>query len=156
MTALSAPAYYDWYPSRWCSDWYVWFCELGYPMLDLRRWLDGEWAIMQYHSKPYMPSLTKWHWVLSDLRHVDITEGFISKWCQALDLTRREIWDREDAKTKEIEREQLALQKHNAEMVDKAHESIVRNPELMERIAKYGFEEMDLRKIARNIPGYRW
>lgn len=153
---LSEPAFYDWYPSTWCSDWYVWFCELGYPMLDIRKWPDGEWAIMQYHTKPYVPSLTKWHWVLTDLKNVEITEGFVKKWVESLDLTRKEIWEREDAKTREIDREQTALERHSEEMVEKAHDAIIRNPDLMERIAKNGFQEMDLSRIARQIPNYRW
>lgn len=156
MTTLSEPGQYDFYPSGWCSDWYVWFVEMGYPMLDIRKWIDGEWAIMQYLRSPVVPSLTPWNWVLTDLKNIEITQGFVRRWVEALDLTKREIWDREEAKTKEIAREQSALQRHNAEMVDKAHESIVRNPALMERIAKYGFQEMDLTRIARNIPNSRW
>ena len=34
---LSEPGYYDWYPSAMCSPWYVWFVELGYPLLDIRN-----------------------------------------------------------------------------------------------------------------------
>lgn len=153
---LSEPAYYDWYPSTWCSDWYVWFVELGYPMLDIRTWPDGEWAILQYHSKPYVPSLTKWHWVLTELRNVEITPGFVKKWIEALDQTRKEIWDREADKTAEIDREQKALERHKLEMVDRAHQAITRNDALMERIARNGFQEMDLPRIARHIPNYRW
>lgn len=153
---LPDPGYYDWYPSTWCSDYYAWFVALGYPLLDIRTWPDGEWAILQYHGKPYVPSLTKWHWVLTDLKNVEISPSFVEKWVGALDLTRQEIWDREAAKTKEIDREQTALQRHNEEMVDRAHQAITRNPDLMERIARHGFEEMDLRRIARNIPSYRW
>lgn len=156
MTTLSKPGYYPWYPSRWCSDWYVWFCELGYPMLDIRTWPDGEWAIVQYHKTPIVPSRTPWSWVLTELRKVDITPGFVKRWVEALDLTRKEVWATEREKTKEIEREQEALLRHNNEMVERAHESITRNPDLMNRIARNGFDELDLRKIARNIPNYRW
>lgn len=153
---LSDPGYYDWYPSAMCSPWYVWFVELGYPLLDIRKFEDAEWAILQYHAKPYLPSTTMFHWVLQGLRNIEITPGFVSKWVELLDLTKRGIWEREDAKSDEVEREHEALKRHSDDMVTRAHAVIMKNENLLGRIAKFGIGEMDLAKIAAHIPSYRW
>jgi hypothetical protein len=153
---MPTPGYYSWYPSAMCSPWYCWFVELGYPLLDIRRWEDGEWAILQYHTMPYLPSTTKWHWVLQDLKNIDITPGFVRHWVEMLDITRKAVWDREDEKTKEVTREHAALERHCEDMVNRAHDIIMRSPELLERIAKYGMEQLDLAKIAMNIPRYKF
>jgi hypothetical protein len=151
----SSPGYRSWYPSTMCSPWYVWFVELGYPLLDIRQYDDGEWAIIQYHSKPYIPSMTRWSFVLTDLRNVEISKAFVEKYVGLLDITRRAFWDAEDAKTAEVEREHKALQRHQKDVTERAYKAVVKNPDLMNRIAKFGMAELDLRKIFANIPRYR-
>lgn len=148
--------WYSWYPSAMCSRYYGWMCELGYPTLDVRQFEDGEWAILQYHTIPLIPSMTKWHWVLQGIKNTEITPAFIEKFVDMIDITKRSFWAREDEKTKAVELEHAATDRHAEDMVNRAHDVCMRSPALLDRIAKFGIEELDLLKIAKHIPYYQW
>jgi hypothetical protein len=128
------------------------FCELGYPELDILRDESGEWHIIQYLNGTAIPSLTRWQPVLTRIKGVIITKSILEKFCKELDITRKEFWAREEAKSKLAEDEFDAKERHAAEYVDKAHEAITRNPDLMERIAKNGIKEMNLDQLQKHVP----
>jgi len=134
------------------SDWYVWFCELGYPNLDINRYPDGEWEIIEYYNSPVIPSLTRWNHVLYGIRNQIITPGIIENYVKKFDLTKRQVWDEQEAKTEAMYAEQDALDRHREDTVDRAFKAIRGNEALVERIAKKGITEINLPNIRKNIP----
>lgn len=99
-----------------------------------------------------MPSLTPHRYVLTKLRHVDISWDFIKKWCNLLDITKNHYWDLEEKKTQEVEREHKAVQRHREEFAEIGKNLVLGNRDLMERIAKNGFKEIDLENLVKHIP----
>lgn len=166
----SEPGIYSWYPSSLCGPYYVWFCELGYPNLDIVEHNttyqlddgtflsapDGSWSIIEYYNAPVIPSLTRWNFVLSDIRHVAPSPGFIKKYVQQLDLRRKEVWDALDAKEKAQDEEKARVEGHAQDTAERAKNVIMGNPALVERIAKNGLQEINLNKIASNIPRHQF
>lgn len=139
--------------SRFPSNYHSWFRRLGYPNLDLVEYSDGSWIIIQYLSSLATPTpLLKWQMVLGYMTNVIPTFGFVEKYVKRLDITKREFWARQEAKTKEVEDEHAALGKHREDFVNIAHKSFMKNPHMMERIAKNGLGEMDLDKLAKHVP----
>jgi len=134
------------------SDYYHWFVELGYPQLDIVVFEDGEWAIREFYSCPIVPSMTQWKYVLQGMRHIEITKSFVEKWCHRLDLTRKEMWDLEEAKTAKVEADHAAVEVHREEFANAALNIIKKNDDLVERVAKNGPQEINLDKIAKHIP----
>lgn len=155
MTTPKSPGIYGWYPSSFCSPWYVWFCQLGYPQLDINRYPDGEWEIIEYRNAPIIPSLTSWTRVLQGMRNVEISFGFVEKYVHQIDPARPEFWDREARKTAAMLAEQDALDKHREEYAEHAFRVIRGNEALMERIYKEGLKAINLWEIRKHIPGYR-
>lgn len=134
------------------SQYHIWFQEMGYPELDILRYEDGEWYIIQYYTCPVIPSLTQWQVVLGPMRNVEISYSFCRKYVKDLDITRKAFWDRENEKSQEVEDEFERVEKHREESAELATQAIVRNPNLVERIAKNGLKEMDLGYIANHVP----
>lgn len=152
----STPGVRSWnYISYFQSPWHIWFQELGYPQLDVNKFEDGEWSIIEYYKVPLVPSMTPWCTVLSGMRNIEISVGFIEKYVLDLDSTKKAVWDREEKKTQRILKEAEAREQHAERMSDAATLAITRNPALMERIAKNGLQEMDLTKIVQHIPRHR-
>lgn len=149
---VSQPGIYSFYPSSMVSKYYVWFMELDYPQLDIAEYSDGSWDIIQYLNSPVIPSLTRHQLVLGNMKNILITPGFVEKYVKQLDTSRKEFWDREEAKTRAVAEEHERVQRHKHEFVDTAHKAITSNPDLMERIAKKGFKEMDLDNIRKHVP----
>jgi hypothetical protein len=143
-------------PSAMCSKYWTWFAEEGYPELDIIEYPDGEWAIIQYYSQPIIPSLTRWNFVLTGLRNIIPTKSMVIKFAKNLDLTRKEKHAAEEEKTKAVELEAEARERHAVDLGERCSEAVLKNPELMERIARNGLKEMDLLKIRSNIPNYRF
>ncbi len=143
------------YISYFQSPWHVWFRELGYPQLDINQYPDGEWSIIEYYNTPIIPSLTRWATVLHGMRNIEISVGFIEKYVLDLDSTKKAVWDREEKKTQRVIQEDRERHEHAERMSEAAKEAIVRNPALMERIAKNGIQEMDLTKIVKHIPRHK-
>lgn len=140
------------YISYFQSKYHGWFQDLGYPELDIMTKENGEWWIIQYYNSPVIPCLTKWQTVLGPMRNVEISYGFCHKYTQKLDITKRAFWDAEEAKSREVEEEWEAREKHNEDLVERAHEAFVRNPDFMERFAKNGVKEMDLSSFEKVVP----
>jgi hypothetical protein len=134
------------------SKWYPMFCDMGYPQLDIVRYEDGEWAIIEYDNAPLLPSLTKFRHVLSKLRNVEITEGFVRNYVKQIDPRHRQFWDRENSATERMESEKLAQENHAHDLAEAAMKGLAKNEALKERIARNGIQEMSLERIARNIP----
>lgn len=128
------------------------FEELGYPRLDIKQWPDGEWAILEWHSVPVIPSLTKWQYVLMGIRNTEITFSFVRKYVKQISTFERAFWDREEKKTADMLDEHRRLDEHREDSASRAFDAIRRNPALMERIARHGLQEMNLHKIRRHVP----
>lgn len=135
-----------------CSKYHKWFKEMGYPQLDINKYYDGSWSIIEYYNNPIIPSLTKWKVVLGVMHNIEISYGFCKKYIEEIDLQKKAIWDREERKTSRMEQEKKSLDDHRQEYADKAFEAVRKNPDLMDRIAKNGLEEMNLGNIAQHIP----
>lgn len=162
MQIKTEPGVYDWYPSKgmstWdgqfegCSPYYTWFVELGYWNLDIRKWTDGEWAIVEYYRTPVVPSLTPWNYVLKDMRNVAISKSFVEHWVNQLDLRKKAVWDEMDAKEKAQDEEKAMIDEHAQDTAERAKNIIMQTPTLIERISKNGLQEMNLDKIVKHIP----
>ena len=149
MSALSN------YISYAFSQYHKWFLRMGYPLLDIVKYEDGSWAIIQYETMPVVPSATRWMVVLGPMHHVDCTESFCRDYVKKIDNTKKEFWDEQDRKTKQAEDAADIKEKHAADMAERCTYAVTNNPGLMSRIAENGIDEINLNKIARNIPTYR-
>lgn len=143
------------YVSYMCSPWHCWLVELGYPELDVLRYDDGEWAIIQYLNQPLIPCQARWQIVLQGMRRVEISAGFIAKYVAECDMHRKAFWEREEAATRAADQRELDMDRHREDVAEKASQAITRNPDLMRRIARNGLQEMSLDKIVRHIPRQR-
>ena len=138
------------------SKYHRWFVELGYPLLDINRYEDGEWAIIQWLTRPTVPCITEWQNVLSGMRNVEITKGFVEKYIKQIDMERRFFWDREESKSKASEDEWETTENHAEELASAATDAVMRNDDLLRRVKDKGMEELNPLKIARNVPSYQW
>jgi len=139
--------------SSFWSPYHKWFMELGYPLLDIVKYPDGEWAILQCFSQPVVPSVTKWQIILKGMRNVDITMGFIEKYVAQIDPAKG-FKDREEQRSKIAEESYEAKERHAEELANKATEAVIRNPDLSDRIVRNGMQELNLGRIRQHIPGY--
>lgn len=151
----SEPGIYSSYPSYMCSPWYIWFCELGYPNVDILKYEDGEWDIIEYYNAPIIPGLTKWNQILYGMRNIEITRGFVTKYVNQLDLHRRRVWDDAEAKTAAMEKEKEKLEDHAQDVAERAKNIIMGNAGLVERVAKNGMHEINPENIWKHIPGHQ-
>ncbi len=140
------------YVSYACSKFHPWFVEMGYDRLDIIQYPDGEWGIIEFEKIPVMPCLTKWKVVLSKLRHIEITRGFVEKYLSKIDNRRKEFWDIERARTHAVFAEQDAKERAGRDRAERAFVAMRNNPSLMNRIASNGLSEMNLEKIVKHIP----
>lgn len=152
---LSEPGLKSYYPSYMVSPWYCWFLDLGYENLDIEKYGDGSWSIIEYYNSPVIPSMTRYNLVLGPMENVDLSKGFIEHWVKKLDLRRKEYWDECERKTKEMEDEKARLDKHAEDTAERAKNAIMSNESLVNRIAKNGMKEIDLPTIRRNIPKHQ-
>lgn len=151
----SNPGTKSYYPSTVVSPWYCWFLEMGYQNLDIEKYQDGSWSIIEYYNAPVIPSMTRYNLVLGPMENVDITKGFVYNWVKKLDLRRKEYWDECEKKTQEMEDEKARLEAHAQDTADRATKAIMGNESLVNRIAKRGMKEIDLTNIRRNIPRHQ-
>ncbi len=148
---MRSPGYYADYPSSMVSPYYCWTRDMGYEMLDVIEYPDGEKALIQYFHKPIIPCLTKWGFVLTKIRNQELTYDWIKAWAEQLDLERRVVWERQDALEKEAIRRQEEEERRAQDFANRAHFAVVNNADLMERIAKRGLGEMNPLKVLNNI-----
>lgn len=149
---VSNPGIYSWYPSAACSRYYVWFVELGYPQLDITEYQDGSWDIVQFLNSPVIPSMTRYQTVLGNMKNIIPTPGFVEKYVKQIDTQRKEFWDREEAATRRVDEEDKSRQRHAEDFAERGRKAIMGNPDLVERIAKKGFQEMDIDRIGKHVP----
>ncbi len=149
------PGLWSWYPSSMCSPWYCWFVDLGYDRLDIKKWEDGEFALIEYYRTPIIPSLTQWNYVLTGIRNVELTPGFVEKYVRQLDLHRKEVWAQQERDAVAADERHKTMERHAEDTAEAAFQTIRNTPTLVERIAKNGFQEMNLEKIHSNIPSHQ-
>lgn len=151
------PGLYRWYPSTVVSKYWCWFHELGYPNLDiLEDSNSGEWHIIQYHNSPLMPSTTRWNAVLGPMRNIEPSFSFCAKYIAELDITKKAFWAREEAKTKAVEDEGKKTDERSKVFAERATEAVMRNPDLVKRVAKNGLKEIDLRYLGMRVPTHEF
>lgn len=144
------------YVSYFVSPYNAWFKEWGYPLLDINRYEDGEFEIIQFHSVPLIPAEVQWSRVLMGFRNMEINPWMIKKYTENLDLERRHAWDELEKSEERARQQQLADELHVQDSAMRKFEAIRRNPDLMERIARNGIQEIGLRQLARHIPNHRY
>lgn len=142
--------------SSFNSKYYPWFVEMGYPQLDLRFVREngqetGEWAIIEMHNSPVIPDLTKWQDVFTGFRNVEISRSRLKKLVESIDTKKKEIWDREEQKTKSIEAEQERWDKWKQESSARKADAFLKNPDWVERFMKNGAAELHPYSVYRNI-----
>lgn len=154
--------------SSFYSRYHKIFCELGYPELDIRFvssadkkkriWghETGEWCIIEMLNSPVIPHLCQWRDVYSGFKNKEINRGFIEKRVHEIDTKRKEIWEREEAKTKRAIAEREAAEAYYADSAARKTKAIMQNPDLANRVAKHGLSEIDPYAIYKRIPHYRW
>lgn len=144
------------YVSYMVSPYNAWFRDLGYPELDVISYDDGEWAIIQYHKSPVIPHLTPWSFVLKRIRHLEKSPAVFKKYTDQLDLEKRHVWAKQDADDRELSR---SLDEEDRRFEDKSKrivDSVMRNDDLVQRVARNGLGELSLRSISRHIPNHRF
>lgn len=143
---------YTYLDSSFVSDDYKMFCDLGYPQLDMIRHDDGSWSIIEMLNAPVIPSMTRWSYILKNIKHQEVNVTFIKRMIERIDPRGRELWDIEDSKSAAVEMDEVRRQEHKEEFADKAFKAIRGNEGLMERIYKGGLREMNLDRIYQHIP----
>lgn len=143
---------YTYLDSSFVGPYYEWFCDLGYPQCDLQVFKDGSWAILEMLNAPTVPSMTKFNWIAKGFRNADISKSRIKRILEQIDPRKQELWDRENKKSNDIEAENNARETFVQERIDYAMDGIRRNPDLMERVAKNGVQEIMPHNIAKHIP----
>jgi hypothetical protein len=142
---------YNYLNSAFVGPYYPMLVELGYPQLDIKKWDDGEWAILEMLNAPLCPSLTRFTYVLKKIRHMEITESNVKKMVHSIDPCRSEFWIREAEKSLGVELEHESSEAHKEDTMKGVYEAVTRNPALMDRIARFGASEMNPEKIALRI-----
>lgn len=142
--------------SSFNSPYYPWLVEMGYPELDINTWPDGEWAIIEMQNTPVIPCLTKWKYVLTGLRNIEINKSIVRRFVESIDLRKAEFWEKEIAKTEATEREQVAKEKHSQDIAERMAKAMVQNPDFANRVAQSGDVLGEVRRLRRRIPNYRF
>lgn len=141
----------DYRNSSFVSDHYRTFVELGYPQLDVEHFEDGSWAIREFLNAPLVPSLTRWKWIYKGFENIEFSAGLAAKLVRQIDPQFPEFWAREALKTKGIIDEKQSRIRFENDWADRMAPIILRNPGLMDRIARYGMRELEPERIALAI-----
>lgn len=144
------------YYSYMVSKWNLVFRELGYHELDVIDYEDGSWSIIQFHRSPCIPALTPWSYVLTNIKHVEKNRSVFKKYTDQLDLEKRWMWDQVAASERRMHEELDAEEARNEYREKKLYAAVTQNPDLMNRIAKNGIQELRLSRISRHIPNHRF
>lgn len=150
MMPYRNPGIYSDTPS-FCSKFYTWFQELGYPQLDLLQYEDGEWSIIEMLRTPVIPSLTPWKHVLMGIQNTEISFAFIKKYVELLDITKQAYWDHELGKSEAAIKQSEDVYNKRLELSQRAAAIIGKNDHLKERIAKHGMREALPWHVAKHI-----
>lgn len=157
MLPHTSPGLRSWnYISTAQSPYHIWFQELGFPQLDITKYDDGEWCIIEYQHTPLIPAECKYKVVLSGMRNIDISFSFIERYLDEMNPMSARFWANLD-KMEAMQNAEYETFENNAQ--DRAHRAsrlVIQNPDLMERIAKHGLKEMGLFNIGKHIPNYKF
>ncbi len=149
------PGFHRDYPSTMVSDYYCWFKDMGYPELDIVRYPDGEWAIIQYYNTPIIPSMTKWNFVLKGIRNTELNYGFVKTYAEKLDIEKRTIWEEQAKCERKMYEESEYEERRAQDRADHFVKGVRGCDDLMQRVAKNGLKELDPRRMLNNIPRYK-
>ncbi len=141
--------------SYMCSEYHHIFVELGVPQLDIKRFEDGEFAIREFYRSPVVPSLTRWKYVLTKLRNVEISEGFIRRYLWQIDPRTKAFWEKDEAERIERESTRAYYENEKAERIMQLGKELSKNEDLMERARRIGPAAFDLENIGRKIHAER-
>ena len=140
-------------PSSMVSKHHKMMCELGYPQLDIVEHADGAWSIIEYLNAPIIPSLTRWHHVLSDIRHQEINPSFIKAQLEKIDLTKPQTWETMRKEEERKLRESEWQEEQRADNVLRGVKELAKNNNFMDLVGEMGQDAFNLESLARRIPG---
>lgn len=143
---------YTYMTSSFVSNYYEWFCDLGYPQVDLVEHKDGSWSLIEMLNAPVIPSLTKWRYIARNIKNREPTLSGVKRILNEINPQRNEVWERESKKTQKIEDEYQAREERVELVAEEWTDSVRRNPALQERIAKNGLTEILPHNIAKHCP----
>ncbi len=152
---MIGPGYDRSMPSTMVSRWHRCFVAMGYPELDLVEYQDGEKAIIQYFNAPIIPSLTKWGFVLTKIRNVNVNYYWLQEQADLLNLEKKAVWAKQEAVEKEALRQQLEEDRRAEDFSTRMLSLVKRNDDWMQRIAKNGLKELNPLRLLNNCPRYR-
>lgn len=151
------PGVYSWnYVSSAQSPWHVWFEQLGFPQLDITRYEDGEWCIIEYQGSFLFPSSTKYKVVLSGMRNIEISWSFIKRYVDEINPMSARFWENLERHERMVDAEYETFERNAEDRAHRASRFVLQNPDLMERIAKHGMHEMDIFRIGKHVPNYKF
>lgn len=142
-------------PSRMVGPWWRVCKSLGYPELDVIKYPDGEFCIIQYMNAPIIPSRTKWMPVLQKIRNVEMTASFLKHHADRLNLQYRHVWDEQAAAERRALEEVATEERRATDFSDRMFKAVRNNPDMMERIAKNGLGELNPLKMLNQIPRHK-
>lgn len=148
---MREPGLYSDYPSKMCSPYHCWFRDMGYPELDIIRYPDGEWAIIQYFNTPIIPSLTRWNFVLKGIRNTEITHEFCRSYAQQLDIEKHTVWDQQQRSERKAVEAALYDERRLEDKAKAYADVLSRCDPLMQRVARNGVRELDPRRMLNHI-----
>jgi len=141
--------------SSYVSEYYHWFCELGYPQLDMGQAVDGEWWVVEMQNAPLIPSMTWSKPILKGLRNIEKSKAFLEKYLRLIDPTANAFWDREEKASADAEKRQDDKDKRLEQSTAAKLEAIKGNPELVERFVKYGPRALDMGEMFKHLTPYQ-
>lgn len=138
------------------NKFYRWTKKFGYPNVDIidDRASDGTWSLIEYLRSPVVPSLTPWNYILRDITE-PLTESLVQRFCEMLDLKKREYRARMEAEEKESKAKVESALRLEDDIATKAAKLISGNDDLLQRIAKNGVAEIQPEKILSNVPRHQ-
>ncbi len=152
---MIGPGYDRSMPSTMVSRWHRCFVAMGYPELDLVEYPDGEKAIIQYFNRPIIPALTKWGFVLTKIRNVDVNYYWLKEKADDLNIEKKAVWARQEAVEKEAIRQQLEEDRRSEDFATRMLDTVKRNDDWMQRIARNGLKELNPLRLLNHCPKYR-
>lgn len=157
MQPYHSPGHRSWnYISTAQSPWHVWFQQMGYPQLDITRYEDGEWCVIEYQHTPLIPAECKYKVVLSGLRNIEISYSFLERYLDEMNPMSTRFWENLERHERFQDAEYNTLEANAEDRAQRASRFVIQNPDLMERIAKNGIKEMGLLNIGKRIPNYKF
>jgi uncharacterized coiled-coil protein SlyX len=156
MRPIHTPGLRSWnYFSYSQSPYHIWFQELGYPQLDITQFEDGEWCIIEYINAPLIPAECKYRTILAGMKNLEISFSFLERYLDEINPQSARFWQNLEKHERAQDAEYDTFEKNAEDRAHRASRFVIQNPDLMERIAKHGLDQMDVFKIAKHIPRYK-